>query len=192
MTSPPQQYHYELRIPKERVAILIGKGGETKQHLEQHTQASIQVDSQEGDVHITGSDVILLFQLREIIKAVGRGFNPDIAIQLLKSDYSFELISLNDYSKHKNHQQRMKGRVIGKAGKTRGVIEQLTQTNISVYGKTIGVIGVIEQVGLATKAIDMLLQGSPHANVYKWLEKKTKHAFEHDIEVREGFEKYVE
>ena len=65
----------------------------------------------------------------------------------------------------------MKGRVIGKEGKAREHIEEMTETNICVYGKTIGIIGRQENVSIAVKAIENLLKGSPHANVYSWLEK---------------------
>jgi len=47
-------YNLELKIPKERVAVLIGKNGEVKKELEEYTSAKIEIDSKEGDVKITG------------------------------------------------------------------------------------------------------------------------------------------
>jgi ribosomal RNA assembly protein len=70
--------------------------------------------------------------------------------------------------------QRLKGRVIGAKGKARKAIEELTQTNISVYGKTIAIIGEIQNVGTARRAIESLLMGSMHATVFKWLEKQRR------------------
>ncbi|MFW5746300.1 MAG: KH domain-containing protein [Nanoarchaeota archaeon] len=190
-------FRYELRIPKDRIAVLIGKGGQIKDKLEDETGATIQVDSKEGDVFIEGHDVLSLYQLRDMVKAVGRGFNPETAFLLLRQDYTFELIQLKDYSPHQNHQQRIKGRVIGRAGKTRHLIEQLTDVFVTIYGKTIGIIGPIENVTVAGRAIDMLLSGSPHANVYKWLEQKRKtlkriEMVGPDIEVKDEFKKYVD
>jgi ribosomal RNA assembly protein len=190
-------FRYELRIPKDRIAVLIGKDGEIKEKLESATHSRLEVDSREGDVFVIGHDVLNLYQLRDIVKAIGRGFNPEIALLLLRSDYAFELIQLSDYSPHKNHQIRLKGRVIGKGGKTRELIEELTDIHISVYGKTIAIIGPIENANVASRAIDMLLSGSPHSNVYKWLEKKRKTLKRNEIlgkespEVKDEFKKYV-
>jgi ribosomal RNA assembly protein len=115
-----------------------------------------------------------MYALREVVKAIGRGFNPEIARLLLKQDYSLEVINLLDFVKNKNHFERIKGRVIGAEGKSRQTIENLTGTFISVYGKTISIIGDPEGVVSSKKAVESLLQGSPHSNVYRWLEKNNR------------------
>ncbi len=166
-------YSYELKIPLERVAVLIGKEGSAKKQLEEETKTKIDVDSKEGDITVTGEDALNLFTAREIIKAVGRGFNPEIAKALLKQDNVLEIINIQDYTgKSKDSQQRLKGRVIGKNGKTRELIEELTDTNVSVYGKTVAIIGNPENTSAARKAVDMLLTGSMHSAVYQMLEKR--------------------
>ncbi|MBI2548171.1 RNA-processing protein [Candidatus Woesearchaeota archaeon] len=167
-------YVYELRIPKDRVAVLIGKNGEVKKELEQETKTSIEVDSTEGDVFVSGDDAIQLFTVREIIKAIGRGFNPELAKLLLKQDYTFEMIPLTDFIKNKGNILRLKGRVIGAQGKSRKTIEALTETHLCVYGKTIAILGLPENVATARRAIESLLSGSPHSSVYRWLEKKRR------------------
>ena len=83
-----------------------------------------------------------------------------------------ETIDLRDYAATKNAMLRLKGRVIGTEGKSRRVIEELTETHISVYGKTISVVGEIANVGIAKNAIEKLLEGGMHAGVYHELEKK--------------------
>lgn len=165
---------YELRIPKERIAVLIGTEGETKRRLEQELHIKILIDSKEGDVTVVGDDAVQLYTGKEIVRAIARGFNPDIALLLLKGDYAFELIDLTDYSKHANHLQRLKGRVIGTEGKSRHIIEQMSESSISVYGKTIGIIAPIETIMLAKQAVHSLLSGSPHSAVYRWLERKRR------------------
>ena len=45
---------------------------------------------------------------------------------------------------------------------------------LSVYGKTIGMIGDPEQLATARAAIDMLLDGAPHGAVYSYLEKRRR------------------
>lgn len=167
------QFSYDIRIPKERVAVLIGKNGETKKYIEESTKTKIDVDSKEGEVNITGEDALSLYTTRDIVRAVARGFNPDIALLLLKQDYALEIIEIKEFAKE-NHYERVKGRVIGKEGKSRKTIEELTGCYVSVYGKTIGIIGEIEAVGAARKAVESLLSGSPHSSVYKFLEKRRR------------------
>jgi ribosomal RNA assembly protein len=169
-----EEYKYDLKIPKERVAVLIGSKGETKKLIEKETSTKLYIDSEEGDVAVSGTDSLNLFSCREVITAIGRGFNPEIALKLLKIDYVFDLINVSELSRNKNDMQRLKGRVIGQEGKSRKCIEELTNCELSVYGKTIGIIGPVEQVGNTRIAIEMLLNGSMHASVFQFLEKKRR------------------
>jgi ribosomal RNA assembly protein len=169
------EYQYELKIPKARIAVLIGKDGCVKSEIEEETKTKLTVDSKEGDVFVSGEDALGLYSAREVIRAVGRGFNPEIALLLLRPDHIFEVINLSDYAgKSKEDLLRLKGRVIGKGGKARRVMEDLTDCYICVYGKTISIIGPAERVTVVKKAIESLLRGSTHANVYKFLEKKRR------------------
>jgi len=168
-----EELRYELKIPKERIAVLIGKAGETKREIEKATKTNLEIDSKEGDVFIIGKDGLDIYTAKEVITAIGRGFNPEVALLLLKVDYVFEAINLADQAgKSKDSLLRLKGRVIGREGKTRHIIEELTETYVSVFGKTISIIGNNENVVSARRAVEMLIGGSTHASVYKWLEKQ--------------------
>lgn len=182
LSIPIPEFSYELKIPKDRIAVLIGPKGEVKKDLEGQTKSKITIDSKEGDVFITGKDSLGLFAAREVVKAIARGFNPEIAQLLLKQDYVIEIVNITEYSDKKNHIQRMRGRVIGADGKARTTIENLTETYIVIYGKTIAVIGTNERAMLARRAVETLLDGSTHASVYKWLEKAAR-----EIRKKEGF-----
>ena len=175
-------YSYEIKIPRSRVAVLIGKQGAVKKQLEHETKTRIKVDSHEGDVFVNGEDAVNLLAVKDIIIAIGRGFNPELAQLLLKQDYSLEIVNITDFLKGKDHLKRIKGRVIGQEGKARRAIEELTRCHISVFGKTIAVIGPVDFCLSARRAVEMLLRGSPHANVYRMLEKKRREMryFEHE------------
>ncbi len=173
-STPTEEFTYELRIPRERVAVLIGKKGETKRAVEHETKTKIQVNSEEGIINLHGADALLLYLAREIIRAIGRGFNPDVALQLLKQDYAFEIIDITGYARNPNDYERLRGRVIGEGGKSRRTIEELTEVTVCVYGKTIGIIGTADYIQDARRAVESLLSGSPHAHVYRWLEKRRK------------------
>ena len=165
----------ELKIPVERIAILIGKNGETKKRIEKKKHVRLEVYSEEGDVFVHGEDSVTVFETVNIVKAIARGFNPQIAELLYDEENTLELISISDFSgRSQKKLLRLRGRVIGQEGKARKMIESVTQTYISVYGKTIGIIGKIEDVAVSRQAVEMLLEGAPHGNVYKWLEDKRR------------------
>ena len=169
------EYSYDIKIPKDRVAVLIGRKGEVKREIEECTNSKVKIDSKEGEVTVSGTDAVGLFSARDVIKSIARGFNPEKALLLLKQDYCLEIVNITDYSgKSKNKMMRLKGRVIGQDGKTRRTIETLTSTDISVYGKTVCIIGHSFNVSLARRSIESLLAGSKHAAVYRALEKKSK------------------
>jgi len=41
------EYSYELKIPKDRVAVLIGTDGEIKKKIEVETKTQIKIDSKD-------------------------------------------------------------------------------------------------------------------------------------------------
>ncbi|MDP3918299.1 MAG: KH domain-containing protein [Nanoarchaeota archaeon] len=173
----------EIKIPKERVAVLIGVDGSVKKEIEERMKVKLDIDSQEGDVIIFGEDSLAVYECLNVVRAIGRGFNPEIAKILFDERYMFDLINIQGYvSKSKTHITRIKGRVIGREGMSRKMIEDSTETNIVVYGKTVGIIGKIENVAVAKQAIEMLLEGSPHGNVFKWLDAKKKELIRREFE----------
>ena len=175
----------ELKIPLDRVAVLIGKNGETKKKIEKRMRVELEIHSEEGDVYIHGEDSVAVFDTINIVKAIGRGFNPDLAELLYDESYTLEFISISDFSgRSQKKLLRLRGRVIGQEGKARKMIESITQTYISVYGKTIGIIGKIEDVAVSRQALEMLLEGAPHGNVYKWLEDKNRESIRRRFENR--------
>jgi len=165
-------YMNELKIPRERVAILIGKKGADKKKLEKKTNTKINV-GKEGDVEVSAEDNFDVFLTCNIIKAIARGFNPDIALTLLDEENCLEIINIiEEIGKSKKKLIRMKSRVIGTKGKAKHNIERLTNTKISIYGKTVSIIGDIEDVSIAREGIESLLKGAPHGNAYRLIERK--------------------
>jgi ribosomal RNA assembly protein len=176
----------DIKIPEERIAVLIGKNGEIKKKIEERMNVRLTIDSAEGDVTIESEDSVAVFNTLPIIKAIARGFNPEIAELLFQEDYMFDLLNIMDYiSPTQKHMKRIKGRIIGREGKARKMIEKITDTNISVYGKTIGIIGKFTTVPVARHALEMLLEGAPHGNVFKWLENKQRELMRREFEDKE-------
>ena len=168
-------FSYEIKIPKDRVAVLIGKKGFVKRKIQKITNTKLIIDSKEGDVTIEGEDSFSAFSTQMIIKAIGRGFNPDIALMLVHENYNLEIIDITEFTgKSEKKIKRIKARIIGTKGKAWRTIERLTGCHLSVYGRTIGIIGHVEDVTLARQAIEELLKGAPHSNAYRFIQEKRK------------------
>jgi len=169
-----------VKVPKERIGALIGPDGHVKESVEKQLSVELQIDSQTGDITITlspnATDPSLLFRAREVITAIGRGFSPERAFKLLRDDDTILLvIDLRDMvGRSQSDIKRLKGRVIGKEGKTRRIIEELTDANVSVHGNTVAIIGDTDQAEAAREAIEMLIRGSQHRTMYRFLHKKRR------------------
>jgi len=166
-----------VRIPKERVGILIGPEGRVKQHIEEKLQVKLEVDS-EGSVTIVlsekASDPSLLFKAKDVVTAIGRGFSSEVAFRLIRNeDEIFDMVDLRlIFGRSESDIKRVKGRIIGADGKTRRLIEELTEADVVVYGHTVGLIGSFEQVDAAHNAVQMIVEGCQHHTVYNYLQKK--------------------
>ena len=167
-----------VKIPKERVGVLIGLDGKAKKRIEEKFMIELQIDGDSGGVTIVlsekASDPSLLFRAKDTVMAIGRGFSPEQAFRLLRNeDDIFDFIDLRAvFGRSESDIKRVKGRVIGANGKTRKLIEELTEVSMVVYGHTIGIIGSFEQVSVARNAVQMLISGSQHHTVYKYLQRK--------------------
>ena len=171
-----------VRIPVDRVGSVIGKEGAGKRFLESEMGVKLGVDSKEGLVTIKADSALKTdpFAATRVIEAIGRGFSPQRARRLLDEGAAFEVIDLRDFAgKSVNSLERIRGRIIGLKGKSRRVIEELTDCHLSVYGRTVAIIGDANEVQLATEAVRLLATGSQHKTVYNMLQKaRTKRKME--------------
>lgn len=165
----------ETRITRERIGVLIGKKGITKREIEEKTRTTITIDSEEGLVSIEGGEADGFLRAVEVVKAIARGFSPERAYTLFEDEDLFlEVIELSEVADGPGKLERIRGRIIGRDGKSRSQIEDLTRTEISVYGKTVAIIGMLEQVKVAREAIEMLINGVSHESVYAYLDRKKR------------------
>ncbi|MDR1955165.1 MAG: KH domain-containing protein [Candidatus Methanoplasma sp.] len=165
-----------IKIPSDRVGTLIGKNGETKRMIEKMSGIKLDIDT-EGEVlfneEAKDTDPLMALKIIDVLKAVGRGFNPDRAVRLFEDDEYFEAIDLKDVAGDKPNQLgRVRGRLIGSGGKTRRIIEELTGCYMSVYGNTVSLIGNSVSLPVAKHAVELIVNGSEHATVYHYLESQ--------------------
>ena len=167
-----------VKIPMERIAVVIGHNGETKRDLEDKSGIHLIIDSRLGEIAIDDhslDDPLQGLKMESIIRAIGRGFSPEHAMKLLNDNTYLFIFDIHDYVNKKGSQvTRLKSRIIGTEGKTKRVLEGLTDSYISVYGHTVSVITDFESMDIAKRAIDKLLSGSKHASVYRYVESNMR------------------
>lgn len=151
-------------VPKDRIGVIKSKKAKTE--LEEMLNVKLSFDD---NLVVIKGEGLELFKSKTIVKAIGRGFSPVRAFRLIEDEIQFELMDLGDLTENKL--KRMKSRIIGAGGKTREYIESSTNCSISVYGKTISIIGTYEDIMNAKKAIEMIMDGARHSSVYRFLDK---------------------
>ncbi len=166
-----------VKIPKERVGILIGPEGKVKKYIEEKLEVKLEIDT-EGSVTLVlcenAKDPSLLLKAKDVVTAIGRGFPPETAFRLIRNeDDIFDLIDLRViFGRSESDIKRIKGRIIGAEGKTRKLIEELTEADVVVYGHTVGIIGSFEESDAARNAVQMIIDGCEHHTMYNYLQKK--------------------
>ncbi|MDY6778403.1 MAG: KH domain-containing protein [Candidatus Nanohaloarchaea archaeon] len=141
-----------VRIPDERVGVLIGEGGETVDEIQDLTDAEITIE--DNEVTVDCDDPLDEIRALNIVKAIGRGFSPERALRLLEENSTLVVIDVTHFESTDNGKERLKGRVIGRNGEAKEHI-----------------LGPVRKVEVAKKAVEMLLDGRSHATAYQYLEQ---------------------
>lgn len=160
-----------VAIPEERIKILRDKRSLYTRKLRDFFDVQLWI--KDVEVEIEGEDSLQVIRTKEILKAFGRGFEFEDALGLADEDFVLELINTSEFAgKSKNRRKELKGRVIGAEGKSKDMIEKYSGAKVVVYGKTVGILGKWENVIVAKKAVEMLLNGAKHTTVFMFLEEK--------------------
>ncbi|MBI4014484.1 MAG: RNA-processing protein [Candidatus Aenigmarchaeota archaeon] len=147
----------EVMIPERRKHALIGRGGSVKREIEEKTATRINISD---SIEINGEPLDAL-AAASVVTAIGRGFSHDVALELLDDENTLYVIEFPGNS------ERIKARIIGTRGKAKRRMEIDTGTHISIYGKTVSILGKHDAVHVAKRVIERLMQGAPHRNAYK-------------------------
>ena len=75
-----------VKIPMDRVGVIIGPNGDVKRNLEERTLLHITVDSSEGTVELETTpqteDPLAIYRAKAVCEAIGLGFSPPPAFRL--------------------------------------------------------------------------------------------------------------
>jgi ribosomal RNA assembly protein len=170
-----------VKMSKERLGVLIGSKGRIKRQIEKACSVTLKIDSESGDVTVipkesVSKEGLVGLNARDIVHAIARGFSPERAMRLVEEDMYLEVIDIRDFTgKDQKHVSRVKARLIGTEEKTRNAIEEFSGADLCIYENTVAIIGDILSMDAAKRAVEMLLEGSEHSAVYKFLEGKRRY-----------------
>ena len=165
-----------LKVPLDRIGVLIGQKGSILKELESRTGTRIHVDSDDGNVVIEpispSTPVYNLLKAKDFIRAISLGFSPERAWRVLEEDQVLIEIDLKEVvGDSQSHLTRIKGRIIGEEGRARKNLEMMTGTYINIYDDKVAIIGDYESAQVAREAIEMLIQGRQHSTVYRYVDR---------------------
>lgn len=133
-----------------------------------------------GFVLINGS-VETEFICEEIVRAIDFGFEDEDAILLKDTNFLLKFIDIKDNTS-RNNLRDVRARIIGRQGKVKKAIENLTGACIVIKENTIGIIVDDIHLDVTTQAIKTLIHGTKHGTVFSYLERQNRNYKRLDIE----------
>jgi len=113
------------------------------------------------------------YEASMILDAINLGFSAKKALLLLDPEIQFRSLNIKEFTNRKILKD-VRARVIGREGKTKRTIEDLTDSTIIVKDNTIGIIGYANTMENTLTALRNLIRGSKEANVYRFLEEMNR------------------
>ncbi|MFH1500584.1 MAG: KH domain-containing protein [archaeon] len=129
------------------------------------------------NINISGNETNEYFAVK-VFEAIDSDFPLNIALLLTDSpeEYMIEHLNIKDFTRRSNLAE-IRARIVGRKGKTRKTMEELSACYISLHDNTVSIIGQAEDMENATQALVKLIKGSKQSSVYGFLERvrnKTK------------------
>ncbi|MEM4152658.1 MAG: KH domain-containing protein [Candidatus Pacearchaeota archaeon] len=135
------------------------------------------------EININEKGTIIIFNKKKdsfaeyvaskVLEAIALGFDLNTAMQLCNTDFTLAKINAKDLVRSSRVNLAV-GRVIGKKGRTKELIGELSGCKLVVSNRTISIIGRTDNVETARQAIISLIKGSKQSNIYNYLEKNKR------------------
>lgn len=110
------------------------------------------------------------YEALHILEAISFGFSAKQAQKLIDQDFTFRKLNIKKFT-HRLNLKDVRARVIGKEGKVKKTLENLTNSDIVIRGNEIGIICPEESINNITTALSNLIRGSKQSNIYSFLER---------------------
>ena len=162
----------KVAVPPHRMTPLKNVWSKIYPPLVEHLKLQVRMNLKTKTVELRTNkyttDVGALQKGADFVKAFTLGFDVDDAIALLRlDDLYIETFEIKDVKTLTgDHLSRAIGRIAGKDGKTKFVIENATRTRIVLADSKIHILGGFTHIRMAREAVVSLILGSPPGKVY--------------------------
>lgn len=153
-----------IRASKDRISLIK----KNRKKIEAETDTEIRIRNLNVEVE---GESLNVWNAKDIIRAVNDGFRIGQAFKLLNDEVQLKIVQLKQIVSSRSSIDKAKGRIIGRDGRTRELIERYSKASVSVHGDNVSIIGRPGEVAVASKAVEMLMNGAPHGKVYGFLEQ---------------------
>lgn len=141
-----------------------------KKELEDKLKIKIIVKG--TNISVKGKEIDEYFASR-VLEAIDYPFLVEDALLLKNEDFLFEVIDIKSHTT-RTDMGVIKGRIIGRSGKTLKVLSDLTGCEVVVKDNHVAIIGKAEDIEHAQQAVISLIKGSKQGNVYGTLERANR------------------
>ncbi len=153
--------------------LFFEKTSEIRKNLKDlENELEVKLSLKGKKLEVEGNTSFAEYEALRILEAIQFGFSAKKALLLKEEDTIFRIIPIKHFTRRKDMNE-VRGRVIGKYGKTKHTIEEISGCDLFIKEDTnqVGIIGDAESIDEATTALTNLIKGSKQANVYRFLEK---------------------
>ncbi len=152
-----------------------------KERAELEKRLNVTITLNGNKVTIEGTPVDE-YEALLVLDAMGFGFSAKKALLLLEQDMLFRKLHMKDFTRRKDMEE-VRGRTIGREGKTKRTLESVSGCSIVISGNEVGVIGPAEAIDATTTALKKIIKGSKQANVYNYLERMNVERRKHQTDL---------
>lgn len=165
----------KIVFPAEDLGKILGKHKKNLRKLRKELDATIEISSKEDIIEIAiksnkRRSGFERYMVANIFEALAFGFKIHKVLLLRNSDYIFRKIDIKSMIKS-SRVSVVSGRIIGRQGRVKHLLEKISHCDIVVSDHVVGVIGKTEDVDMANQAINSLIRGSPQPKVLGHLER---------------------
>lgn len=165
----------KIVFPTKKLGKILGKNKNNLKRLERTFDAKIEISSSDDMTEITikskkkdsGFEEYIIVN---VVEALAFSFDLNTALLLRNTNYILRKIDIKGMIKGPRVSV-VGGRIIGRQGKTKQLLEKASECDIVLRDHVVGIIGRTENVELANQAILALIRGAPQSRVVGHLEK---------------------
>lgn len=147
----------------------IGEVIKNKKLLEEKLNVKLNIL---GNKVTVSGDPLDEYDARCVFDAISFGFSARKSLSLKAEDFIFRIVHIKKHSGR--NLKDIQSRLIGKKGKTRRTISEISGCEVLIREGEVGILGDVESVEDTESAIVNLIKGSKQSNMYRYLESRNK------------------